>query len=189
MCSLKWSSVLNVSLTRSLSYIISQQPSTSSAVINNKRSFDDALGGSITATGNKQFPSPDDFAQMCRSERKRHREKRRRGQVNAGFDDLKALLAEIDPSTSDKEEINRVDLISRAVAVIKDMNNENENLKKRVRDREVTAAGVGDQVTFAMPFLVPQHDQEIGAMHTPLPAPMMPQHLYYGGTGGVGFPR
>lgn len=121
----------------------------------------------------KAYPSEDDIAHMCRSERKRHREKKRRNQVNAGFDDLKALLSQIDPAMQNKEDINRVDLISRAVIVMKDMNEENERLKQKViiQDHHGAASAPGgvaslaDEITFAVPFLVPssrqqQHHQE-----------------------------
>ena len=60
-----------------------------------KRSFEDI-----------DNPTAADLALMSRSERKRHREKRRRSKVNAGFDDLKSLLATIDPETADQEDID-----------------------------------------------------------------------------------
>ena len=89
------------------------------------------------------------IAQMTRSERKRHREKKRRSDVNKGFDDLTALLWEIDPAVRVENEeranrlqskgssggppeasmLSRVDLISRAVQLIRRLHTENEQNK------------------------------------------------------------
>jgi len=99
-------------------------------------------------------PSPSDFAQMSRQERKRHREKRRRGKVNAGFDDLKDLLVQIDPETNDREDINRVDLISRAVVVMKKLHDENGAVKKLLQEQD------SDQVTVAIPYLIPKESNQ-----------------------------
>ena len=132
-----------------------------------KRSFDEAEG---------EYPSPGEFSQMSRSERKRHREKRRRGQVNSGFDDLKDLLVRIDPEINEREEINRVDLIGRAVIVMKQLHDENERLK-----RQIPADGESDQVTVAMPFLVPRdHYPPAPQIHPHLSHPP-PHHHFYGG--------
>lgn len=51
---------------------------------------EDGEGGSESFT-------PEELAAMSRSERKRHREKKRRSDVNKGFDELMTLLLEIDP--------------------------------------------------------------------------------------------
>jgi hypothetical protein len=118
-------------------------------------------------------PSPADLAQMSRSERKRHREKKRRNKVNAGFDDLKALLVRIDPEMNDSEELNRVDLIARAVAVMKQLFEENESIKRQLHERG------GDQVTLAVPYMIargPPPDMHHYPHH---PYPNHPH--YYGG--------
>lgn len=50
-------------------------------------------------------PSEQEVAAMSRSERKRHREKKRRSDVNKGFDELLSLLLDIDPEVrADAEE-------------------------------------------------------------------------------------
>ncbi|KAI2505555.1 hypothetical protein MHU86_8891 [Fragilaria crotonensis] len=108
---------------------------------------------------------------MSRSERKRHREKKRRNQVNAGFDDLKDLLLRIDPETNDRgDELNRVDLIGRAVLVMRKLINDNEALrrqrieqesKERVNKRD-------DLVTIAVPYLVPKEHHYIPPAPQPL---------------------
>jgi Helix-loop-helix DNA-binding domain len=117
------------------------------------------------------------LAQMSRSERKRHREKKRRSDVNKGFDDLTSLLWEIDPTMrSEVEEraqrsgqskggnnsaipedstlMSRVDLISRTVQVLRRIYNENEKNKSIIaalsQSRSMlatTAFNVNDQET------------------------------------------
>jgi hypothetical protein len=100
-----------------------------------------------------QDVSANDFAKMSRSERKRHREKKRRNDVNKGLDELMNLLLEIDPNLrKDTEEyrvrrgkskagggaagahddnlLSRVDLISHAVEVLRRVHRENEERKK-----------------------------------------------------------
>lgn len=44
----------------------------------------------------EEEPSAEAFARMSRSERKRYREKKRRSEVNKGFDDLLALLLKVE---------------------------------------------------------------------------------------------
>lgn len=91
--------------------------------------------------------SPDELAKLSRSERKRHREKKRRSDVNKGFDDLMTLLLEIDPTVRTEAEersrrgnwkgtygaednlLSRVDLIDRAVEVLRRIHCENEDRK------------------------------------------------------------
>jgi Helix-loop-helix DNA-binding domain len=93
--------------------------------------------------------SADAIAQMTRSERKRHREKKRRSDVNKGFDDLTSLLWEIDPTMRVEAEeratrlqtkgqsvgppeaalLSRVDLISRATQLLRRLYHENEQNK------------------------------------------------------------
>jgi hypothetical protein len=93
--------------------------------------------------------SPGDIAKLSRSERKRHREKKRRSDVNKGFDELMTLLLEIDPTVRAEAEerarrgqwkgnlgahednlLSRVDLISRTVEVLRRIHRENEERKQ-----------------------------------------------------------
>ena len=88
------------------------------------------------------------FIDMSRSERKRDREKKRRGDVNRGLDELQALLFLIDPelkaeaeerrrkshnkpvhSTEPEPMISRVELINSAVTVLRRIHRENEERK------------------------------------------------------------
>lgn len=92
--------------------------------------------------------SPEVLAKMSRSERKRHREKKRRSDVNKGFDDLMNLLLEIDPVVRAEAEdrtrrgqwkgnhvaqednlLSRVELIGRTVEVLRRVHKENEERK------------------------------------------------------------
>lgn len=99
----------------------------------------------------EEDPTEQEVAAMSRSERKRHREKKRRSDVNKGFDELMALLLEIDPEVrADAEEraskgqckrslgahednvLSRVDLIATAVRVLRRVHTENEKHKKMI---------------------------------------------------------
>lgn len=97
----------------------------------------------------EDYLSPGDVAKLSRSERKRHREKKRRSDVNKGFDELTSLLLEIDPTVRAEADeracrgqwkgnigaqedniLSRVDLISRAVDVLRRIHRENEERKQ-----------------------------------------------------------
>lgn len=88
------------------------------------------------------------FAQMTRSQRKCHRERRRRSEVNKGFDDLTSLLWDIDATTMRAEIENRslrgkkqsnlptediilsrVDLINCTISLLRRLHAENEQRK------------------------------------------------------------
>jgi hypothetical protein len=104
--------------------------------------------------------SSGELAKLSRSERKRHREKKRRSDVNKGFDDLMTLLLEIDPTVRAEAEerarrgqwkgsfgahednlLSRVDLISRAVEVLGRVHRENEERKLIIAS--LTRSGAG----------------------------------------------
>jgi len=79
-----------------------------------------------------------DWKKMSRSERKRTREKKRREELNVGFDALTHVLVEIDPdtrneaksSTTGDDAMSRVDLIARATQVLRRVHSENEQRKR-----------------------------------------------------------
>lgn len=106
--------------------------------------------------------SADNFAKMSRSERKRHREKKRRSDVNKGFDELMTLLLEIDPQVRLEAEerarrgqwkgtfgaheenlLSRVDLISRTVEVLRRIHRENEERKQIIATLTQSKPGLG----------------------------------------------
>jgi hypothetical protein len=135
----------------------------------------------------KQIPEDDIseevYARMSRSERKRYREKKRRSEVNKGFDDLTALLLKVDPQVSadsDADEkssggrsasmkegenpvLNRVDLITRTIKALDRMSRENDEFKALLAERsqdgsEIAAARQAikdDRVLLMVPFLTP----------------------------------
>jgi len=115
--------------------------------------------------------SPEEMARMTRSERKRHREKKRRSDVNKGFDELMTLLLEIDPRVRAEAEerarrgqwkgqlgahednlLSRVDLIGRTVEVLRRIHRENEERKLIIasftRGGNADSGGIGSS---AMP--------------------------------------
>jgi hypothetical protein len=92
--------------------------------------------------------SPEDLFRLSSADRKRHREKKRRKNVNKGFDDLMNLLVEIDPKVRIEAEerarrgqwkerigaqeenlLGRVDLITRTADVLRRVHRENEERK------------------------------------------------------------
>jgi hypothetical protein len=106
--------------------------------------------------------SADNFAKMSRSERKRHREKKRRSDVNRGFDELMTLLLEIDPQVRLEAEerarrgqwkgtfgaheenlLSRVDLIGRTVEVLRRIHRENEERKHIIASLTQSKPGLG----------------------------------------------
>jgi len=121
-----------------------------------KRSYEDAVAAALedARDGNDDdLPTEAEMASMSRSERKRHREKKRRSDVNKGFDELMGLLLDIDPEVrADAEDraakgqckrslgahednvLSRVDLISTAIRVLKRTHTENELHKKIIQD-------------------------------------------------------
>lgn len=122
-----------------------KQVSVSSGNESRKRRSED----SENESDEQDVLSADAIAQMTRSERKRHREKKRRSDVNKGFDDLTSLLWEIDPTMRMEAEertsrlqtkgqsggppeaalLSRVDLINRAAQLLRRLHNENEQNK------------------------------------------------------------
>lgn len=125
-----------------------KQVSVSSGNESRKRRIEDSENES-----DEQDEMPADaVAQMTRSERKRHREKKRRSDVNKGFDDLTSLLWDIDPTMRMEAEeraarlqtkgqsagppeaalLSRVDLISRATQLLRQLHHENERNKSIV---------------------------------------------------------
>lgn len=144
--------------------------------------------------------SPDAFAKMSRSERKRHREKKRRQDVNRGFEDLMALLVEIDPSIRSHVEehrtdaqdgslggLNRVELISRTVSVLGRIHRENEHRKMQLDNlarRGTTLQGTptDGRVAMMFPYLTPNDSSMLLAARRSQQQP-------YGAPFLVGYPQ
>jgi Helix-loop-helix DNA-binding domain len=116
---------------------------------------------------------PGTFAQMTRSQRKCHRERRRRSEVNKGFDDLTSLLWDIDSTTMRAEVENRaqrgkkqsnlptedillsrVDLINFTISLLRRLHAENEQRKEIIATLTRAGAGTFDAgVNLALPNL------------------------------------
>jgi hypothetical protein len=103
-----------------------------------------------------------------RSERKRNRERQRRSELSGAFDELAACIAQIDPERSppaaddkkkrrksanggrgsdgeDASGITRLDLIGRAVQVMKTLHRENEERKRVIDQMRHQGGGAGGQ--------------------------------------------
>jgi hypothetical protein len=110
----------------------------------------------------EDYVSPKDLSKLSHPERKRHREKKRRKNVNKGFDDLMNLLVEIDPKVRIEAEerarrgqwkgsigaqednlLSRVDLITRTVDVLRRVHRENEERKVIIVELTQGGSGVG----------------------------------------------
>ena len=142
--------------TNALETVQETRPIVTEATILSPKSY----GGKAGA----EEPSLDEFARMSRSERKKFREKKRRSDVNKGFDELMSLLVKVDPTikaemeeqerckrnsnkTTNSSEgenlaLNRVDLISRTAMVIARMYRQNE--EQRALLAELTRGGGAD---------------------------------------------
>ena len=98
----------------------------------------------------ERTPHPIDLSKLSRSERKRHREQKRRSDVNKGFEALMTILIQIDPQVKheaqerarrglskggpagahDDNLLSRVDLVNRTAEVLRRIHQENEQRKK-----------------------------------------------------------
>ena len=116
--------------------------------ISSKRTRDSAGSDAVEEEARLHGVSPEELVRMSRSERKRHREKKRRSDVNKGFDELMTLLLEIDPGVRAEAEerarrgqwkgqlgahednlLSRVDLIGRTAEALRRLHRENEERK------------------------------------------------------------
>jgi hypothetical protein len=100
-------------------------------------------------------PTKQQLAQMTRTEKKAHREKRRRSEVNKGMEELSSLLLEIDPSIASSHstskgdgagQMNRITLLNKTVEVLRSLHKENKKLKSKLKklDQKKEKPGGGD---------------------------------------------
>jgi hypothetical protein len=116
-----------------------------------KEIIDDSVDGKRSKMADLiENPTDEELAGMSRSERKRHREKKRRSEVNKGFDELTKLLQEIDPTVLSNRKpskldadnvLNRVDLINVTVSILEKVHRENERNKRIIIDQGLGAPG------------------------------------------------
>ena len=101
-----------------------------------------------------------------RSERKRKREKQRRSDLSNAFDELAAFIVQVEPgnaeSGSDKKSkkrkaseggedssgITRLDLIGRALRIMKRLYRENEERKRLISTIDGRGGGANDNVSY-----------------------------------------
>lgn len=110
-----------------------------------------------------------------RSERKRRREKQRRSDLSNAFDELAAFIVQVEPGSEEDESdkkskkrkssdggedsagITRLDLIGRALRIMKRLYRENEE-RKRVISSVEGRGGANDNVIVMVPTLAPSGD-------------------------------
>jgi hypothetical protein len=102
-----------------------------------------------------------------RSERKRQREKQRRSDLSTAFDELSAFIVQVEPDSLDEDNdkkkrkksdvgqggedsagITRLDLIGRAVRIMKRLHRENEERKRIIAGIEGRGGASNDNVRF-----------------------------------------
>lgn len=110
-----------------------------------------------------------------RSERKRRREKQRRSDLSNAFDELAAFIVQVEPGSGeddvdkkgkkrkssegeDSAGITRLDLIGRALRIMKRLYRENEERKRVIATIEGRGGGANDNVIVMVPTLAPSGD-------------------------------
>jgi len=111
-----------------------------------------------------------------RSERKRRREKQRRSDLSNAFDELAAFIVQVEPGAGeddtdkkgkkrkssdggeDSAGITRLDLIGRALRIMKRLYRENEERKRVIATIEGRGGGANDNVIVMVPTLAPSGD-------------------------------
>ncbi len=123
-------------------------------------------------SGDDNASQSNDQESNKRSERKRQREKQRRSDLSTAFDELAAFIAQVEPDSLDEDSdkkkrrksdaggggedsagITRLDLIGRAVRIMKRLHRENEERKRIISGFE-GRGGVtsNDNVSFVRPM-------------------------------------
>lgn len=109
----------------------------------------------LSSTGDDNASQCDDQEGNKRSERKRQREKQRRSDLSGAFDELAAFIVQVEPDSveddhdkkkrrksdagaggDDSAGITRLDLIGRAVRIMKRLHRENEERKRIIAGME-----------------------------------------------------
>lgn len=111
-----------------------------------------------------------------RSERKRRREKQRRSDLSNAFDELAAFIVQVEPGNGEDESdkkskkrkssdggedssgITRLDLIGRALRIMKRVYRENEERKRVISTIEGRGGAANDNVIVMVPTLAPSGD-------------------------------
>jgi hypothetical protein len=117
---------------------------------------------SVEGDDSQDYPAGDDAETSKRSERKRQREKQRRSNLSNAFDELAAFMVQVEPEAGsvevdtkkkrkksidggeDSSGITRLDLIGRALRIMKRLHKENEERKRLVAGMHDRAGGQGN---------------------------------------------
>ena len=116
----------------------------------------------MSAEGGEEQDAGEDTETTKRSERKRQREKQRRSDLSHAFEELSAFILQVEPNAPDADGgdskkkrkksgdggdessgITRLDLVSRALRVMKRLHRENEQNKRIIasmREREMSSS-------------------------------------------------
>jgi hypothetical protein len=117
---------------------------------------------SLEGDDSQDYPAGDDAETSKRSERKRQREKQRRSNLSNAFDELAAFMVQVEPEAGnvevdtkkkrkksneggeDASGITRLDLIGRALRIMKRLHKENEERKRLVAGMHDRVGGQGN---------------------------------------------
>lgn len=144
------------------------------------KAFDDKKESTSMSSSAEQPPSSPtmgaeepDVESNKRSERKRRREKQRRSDLSNAFDELAAFIVQVEPGSGeddmdkknkkrkssdggeDSAGITRLDLIGRALRIMKRLYRENEERKRVISSLEGRGGGPNDNVIVMVPTLAP----------------------------------
>lgn len=134
-------------------------------------------------SGDDNASQSNDQESNKRSERKRQREKQRRSDLSTAFDELAAFIVQVEPDSLDEDSdkkkrkksdagqggedssgITRLDLIGRAVRIMKRLHRENEEKKRIIAGMEGRGgASSNDNVSFGRPVSGLVHPNRCGS--------------------------
>ncbi|KAL3937471.1 MAG: hypothetical protein SGBAC_007428, partial [Bacillariaceae sp.] len=134
-----------------------------------------------------------------RSERKRQREKQRRSDLSNAFDELAAFVIQVEPESGDPDAdakkkrkkadggedasgITRLELIGRALRIMRTLHNENEERKRMIAGfQEKGGAPPNDNVLVMVPTLTPTTEEPYPVARAQYPPYAgYPPHYYHG---------
>eukprot|EP00980_Cylindrotheca_fusiformis_P000276 scaffold66_cov115-Cylindrotheca_fusiformis.AAC.8 len=141
----------------------------------------------------------DDRHATKRSERKRQREKQRRSDLSSAFDELAAFIVQVEPESGDLDPdakkkrkksdggedasgITRLELIGRALRIMRRLHTENEERKRIIAGiQEKGGASPNDNVLVMVPTLTPTAEDPYPVARAQYPAyPGYPPPYYHG---------
>jgi len=141
----------------------------------------------------------DDRQATKRSERKRQREKQRRSDLSNAFDELASFIMQVEPESGDPDAdakkkrkksdgaedasgITRLELIGRALRIMRRLHSENEERKRIIASfQEKGGAAPNDNVLVMVPTLTPTGEEPYPVARAQYPPYAgYPPHYYHG---------